>query len=59
MSLFLKLFLSVCTVSLTLSSAALAGYAGHLEKIKAGKTVRVCHWPAYYGISFVNSNPTL
>ncbi len=52
MNLFLKLFFSVCTVSLILSSSALAG---HLEKIKADKTVRVCHWPAYYGISFVNS----
>lgn len=47
-----KLFLSVCTVSLICSSSV---FAEHLDKIKADKTIRVCHWPAYYGISFVNS----
>jgi len=47
-----KLFFSVITTTLILSSSALAG---HLEKIKADKTVRICHWPAYYGISFVNT----
>jgi ABC-type amino acid transport substrate-binding protein len=29
--------------------------AGNLERIKAESTLRVCHWPAYYAISFHNS----
>lgn len=29
--------------------------AGHLEAIQQARTLRVCHWPAYYGISFVNN----
>lgn len=52
MKLFVRLFFSLCTVSLILSNSV---FGGHLEKINADKTVRVCHWPAYYGISFVNS----
>jgi len=28
--------------------------AGHLERIKAAKTVRVCIWPDYYGITYRN-----
>lgn len=51
MKLFTKLSFSLCIISLILSSSALAG---HLEKIQSNKTVRVCHWPAYYGISFTN-----
>ena len=52
MNIFLNFYFSVFTAILILSSSALAG---HLENIKADQTVRVCHWPAYYGISFVNS----
>lgn len=52
MNIFSKLFFSVFTVILIFSNAALAG---HLEKIQVNKTVRICHWPAYYGISFVNT----
>ena len=29
--------------------------AGHLYSIKTANLLRVCHWPAYYGISFVNT----
>ena len=52
MNMFFKFFLPIYAVTFLLSGSALAG---HLEKIKADKIVRVCHWPAYYGISFVNS----
>jgi ABC-type amino acid transport substrate-binding protein len=30
------------------------GGSGHLERIKASGTLRVCIWPDYYGISFRN-----
>lgn len=51
MSIFSKLLFSVFTLLFISSNVA---HAGHLEKIKADKIVRVCNWPAYYGISFVN-----
>ncbi len=51
MKILLKFTVNVCVLILSLTGSALAG---HLEKIQANKVIRVCHWPAYYGISFVN-----
>ena len=48
---FLKMFFALPMLALILANLAVAG---RLEQIKADNTVRVCHWPAYYGISFVN-----
>lgn len=51
MIFFFKFTFTVCACIMALSGSALAG---HLEKIKSDKIIRVCHWPAYYGISFFN-----
>jgi len=44
--------LAVAALLLTVSSPALAG---QLDRIRTDNVVRVCHWPAYYAISFYNS----
>ncbi len=43
--------IAVVLLVLTLCSNA---HSSQLETIKANSTLRVCHWPAYYGVSFVN-----
>lgn len=52
MNALLRLFYAIIAAVFILPTLA---FSGHLEKITAAKVVRVCHWPAYYGISFVNS----
>jgi len=52
MQILIKSMLAAGALLLTASSPALAG---QLDRIKADNVVRVCHWPAYYAISFYNS----
>lgn len=52
MKVLLKLFCGITVLFFILPTSA---FPGHLEKITTEKIVRVCHWPAYYGISFLNS----
>ena len=44
--------LFVASLFLLLSSSALAQPASQLERILADKTLRVCIWPDYFGISY-------
>lgn len=48
---FFKYSLLIIAANLSLLRPA---SAGHLETIQQARILRVCHWPAYYGISFVN-----
>jgi ABC-type amino acid transport substrate-binding protein len=48
----LPILLTVSAIVCFFSGAA---QAGHLDRIHSSKVLRVCHWPAYYGISFVNN----
>ncbi|MCW8914446.1 MAG: ABC transporter substrate-binding protein [Magnetovibrio sp.] len=48
------LVFAVCTLALNIL-AVQPTLAGHLDQIKSNNTVRVCHWPSYYAISFQNS----
>ena len=52
MRTFLKFIFSVFTLSLLTTSPA---FADQLQRIKDTSTLRVCHWPAYYAISFQNA----
>ena len=52
MQTLIKSTLVAVALLITISSPALAG---QLDRIKADNVVRVCHWPAYYAISFYNS----
>ena len=52
MSVAIKFIVSFLTLGVLSVSSALA--AGHLDRIKANNQVRVCHWPAYYAISYNN-----
>ncbi len=51
-------FVRVCSLvalGCSLASSVMAGEAGgQLEKIRESKTLRVCIWPDYYGLSFRN-----
>ena len=48
----IKRFLVTITLLMAASTAA---SAGHLDRIKETNTLRVCHWPAYYAISYNNA----
>ena len=52
MQISTKAILAAVALLLTVSSPALAG---QLDRIRTDNVVRVCHWPAYYAISFYNS----
>ena len=43
---------ALLSISTFLISSAIAG---HLKRITTDNTIRVCHWPAYYSISFENN----
>ena len=47
-----RIFFAICIIACFCASVA---QAGHLARVQASKVVRVCHWPAYYGISFMNN----
>jgi len=51
MHTFAKTILGAAMLLLTTTAPTLAD---QLERIKADNVVRVCHWPAYYAISFRN-----
>ena len=51
MSSFLVIVSSVLTFILM---TAFPASAGHLDRIATEKVLRVCHWPAYYAISYNN-----
>lgn len=51
MHVFIKTLLGAAMMLLMTTAPTLAG---QLERIKADGVVRVCHWPAYYAISFQN-----
>lgn len=51
MSRFLVILSSIFTLCLMTAVPATAGY---LDRIKAEKNLRVCHWSAYYAISYNN-----
>lgn len=46
------MFVVACV--LPICSVAHAGTTGHLDRIEAGKVVRVCIWPDYYSITYRN-----
>jgi len=46
---------SIFTAATLIIAASAPALAGQLDRIKADNAVRVCHWPAYYAISFYNS----
>ena len=50
----LVMLLGVFTASAQAQSGQAIARSGHLERIKASATLRVCIWPDYYGISFRN-----
>jgi len=50
----LALVMGVLTASVHAQSNVATARSGHLERIKASATLRVCIWPDYYGISFRN-----
>jgi len=52
MATFLRTIFATVALALLTATPALAG---HLDRIQTDKTLRVCHWPAYYAISFHNS----
>jgi len=62
LALFMGLFAAGAQAQSGSSTGSAAGSApavaaaggGHLERIKASGTLRVCIWPDYYGISFRN-----
>jgi ABC-type amino acid transport substrate-binding protein len=49
----LTLTLAMC-LALPVQAAGPQAAHGHLERVMADKTVRVCIWPDYYGISYRN-----
>ncbi|HEY9080681.1 ABC transporter substrate-binding protein [Magnetovibrio sp.] len=50
-SLIKSAFATVALLAMTTAPA----FAGYLDRIRADNVVRVCHWPAYYAISFHNT----
>ena len=50
-TIFYCITVLLATSTFLISSAI----AGHLGRITTDNTLRVCHWPAYYGISYVNT----
>jgi len=50
----LALVTGVLISSAQAQSSMATARSGHLERIKASATLRVCIWPDYYGISFRN-----
>jgi ABC-type amino acid transport substrate-binding protein len=52
MKLYLPILLVLVTVLCSFSKVV---EAGHFYSIMTAHKLRVCHWPAYYGISFVNN----
>ncbi len=50
----LVMLMGVFTASAQAQSGQAIARSGHLERIKASATLRVCIWPDYYGISFRN-----
>lgn len=48
---FLKIVFSLSALFILNASPVLAG---SLDRIQSNKTLRVCHWPAYFAISFQN-----
>ena len=50
----LALVMGVLIASAQAQSSGATARSGHLERIKASATLRVCIWPDYYGISFRN-----
>lgn len=51
---FFKLLLALACANVPCLSAAQSTPANRLDRIKSAKTVRVCIWPDYYGISYRN-----
>ena len=52
MSKIIKRILVTITLVMVVNTTA---SAGNLDRIKEANTLRVCHWPAYYAISYNNA----